>query len=75
VSDFFTHDEKQSSCWKRLRQHLEDELKALMLKNSSPRLCHDETQLLRGEIRRINKILALDTVQATQEPGNIPHYD
>lgn len=53
--------------WARLREHLESELAKLRARNDDELLDAVKTAALRGEIRRIKTLLALD-----KRPGNQP---
>lgn len=50
----------QTDAWARLRQHLEAELAKLRAANDNEQLDAVQTALLRGEIRRVKNLLALD---------------
>ena len=56
----FTDDDRQSPTWKRLRAHIETQIAALREKNDSESLTPEKTAALRGEIKALKKLLALE---------------
>ena len=55
-----TEGEKQTPMWFRLKKHFQEELESARTKLETPSLTHDQSQLLRGEIIRLRKLLKME---------------
>ncbi|HLP99213.1 MAG TPA: hypothetical protein VK149_12300 [Sideroxyarcus sp.] len=55
-----TEGEKLTPFWSKLKKHLQDELDSARSKLETPSLTHDQSQLLRGEIIRLRKMLDME---------------
>ena len=53
------HEDFRTVTWKRLSQHIEERIDELRKLNDSPSYGVEQTALIRGGIRELNKILAL----------------
>ena len=54
-----TPTDLQSATWKKIREQIEDDIENLRDKLESPLLSTDDTNLLRGEIKRLRAILSV----------------
>ena len=59
-----TKPERESALWKKLMIYFESELKSARKRNDAKQDI-DSTNLLRGDIRRLKKIVALNEPQIT----------
>ncbi len=74
-TDLLTAGDRQSALWRKLRKHLEQRLQDLRKKNDG-NLSELATAALRGEIRAIKRMLALDAqdgIKLTYD--DYPTYD
>lgn len=53
-------DEKHSQLWLKLKKNFETELESLRNKLETPSVTHEQSQLLRGEILRLRKVLDME---------------
>lgn len=61
--------------WQETHRWLTEELDAKRAKLEQPTLTHDETQVVRGEIKVLKNILAQPDMAAQGEVPVIPDYD
>ena len=74
IESFLTEEERLSSTWQSVRQHLERMLAKKRVQNDNPKLTDVETATLRGHIECLRAILALgakppETVAPVARPG------
>lgn len=67
--------ERQSAVWKKIKQHLEQRLAALREKNDKPTLDAERTAFIRGQIRELKNLAALDLKPAPQKDADDPFKD
>lgn len=61
MSDFVLNEfERNSPLWRRLKDHMTRERDKLRVQNDSPSLDDRATATLRGRIRALNELIALD---------------
>ena len=77
IESFLTEEERLSSTWQSVRQHLERMLAKKRVQNDNPKLTDVETATLRGHIECLRAILALgakppETVAPVARLGSRP---
>lgn len=65
-------NEIQSPPWQRVVAHVEEELKSLRSKLEKPDLSERDTQVVRGEIRALKRLLELPQTLAPQQTQLAP---
>jgi hypothetical protein len=68
MTAFLDQVEAGSQVWKKIKDHLEHELDTLRRKNDDPEMSAEKTALIRGRIKQIKILLALDQAP----PGPAP---
>ena len=52
--------DRNSATWKKITKYLESELLILRIKNDNPKKTERGTQYIRGEIKSVRNLMALD---------------
>lgn len=64
-----------TSVWASLKRELTSERESLRATLEQTSLSHDDSQVLRGELRMIAKLMALDEYLPDPSAGVAPEYD
>lgn len=59
IDNFLTEEERSSSAWKTIKEHLERLLAKKRVENDNPKLTDVETATLRGHIECLKAVIAL----------------
>jgi hypothetical protein len=65
-------NEIQNLGWSRVKHWADEELKSLRSKLEAPVRSHEETQVIRGEIRALKRLIDLPVELAAQRPQIAP---
>lgn len=67
-------EDLRSDTWRRLTQHLQDQLKELRESNDSPSHDTNKTALIRGQIKAIKEILDLTDSVSSSPDGDLGNH-
>ena len=74
MSQHLRLEDLRSDTWRRLTQHLQEQLQKLRESNDSPSCDPNKTALIRGQIKAIKEILDLATSVSSSPDGDLGNH-